>query len=44
MNPRLCDQGAIINCGAFTCAGSGLALLEQASERRSEMYDSDFDE
>ena len=28
LNPRLCDQGAIINCGTFTCAGSGLALLE----------------
>ena len=24
-NPRLCNQGAIINCGTFTCAGSGLA-------------------
>ena len=44
MNPRLCDQGAIINCGTFICSGSGLARLDQASERRSATYDSDFDE
>ena len=44
VSPRLCNQGAIINCGTFTCSGSGLALLDQASERSTEMYDSDFDE
>ena len=42
-HPELCEQGAIINIGAFTCRGSGLALLDQPCKAQCELYDSDLD-
>ena len=41
--PELCGQGAIVNIGAFTCSGSGLALLDQPRQAQHELYDSDLD-
>ena len=44
-SPHLQKQGAIVNMGAFTCSGSGLAVLEQprASTAHCELYDSELD-
>lgn len=42
-HPELCKRGAIINIGAFTCRGSGLALLDQPCKAQCDLYDSDLD-